>query len=56
MSQATSQSLYSFYNGSFTYGYKALIQLNPQINKNLKIPKSEDFNKHLKRTQFTANF
>lgn len=56
MSQATSQSLYSFYNTSFTYGYNALIQLNPQINKNLKIPKSENFYKPLKRTQFTTKF
>ena len=56
MSQATSSSFYSFYNSAFTSGYNALIQSNPQINRNLHIPKPEDFYKPIQRTQFTSNF
>lgn len=56
MSQATSNAFYSFFNSAFTSGYNALIQANPQINRNLHIPKPEDFYKPIQRCQFTSNF
>lgn len=56
MSQATSNSLYTFYKESFQSGCSAFINSNSSIKKNYVIPKPEDFYKPIQRTQFTAKF
>lgn len=56
MSQATSNSLYTFYKESFRSGCSAFINSNSSIKKNYTIPKPEDFYKPIQRTQFTTNF
>lgn len=56
MTQATSDSLYTFFKESFRSGCSAFIHSNPTIKGNYVLPKPEDFFKPIQRAQFTVNF
>lgn len=56
MSQATSSSLYTFYKATFNAACNSFIKSNPQIKHKYQIPKPEDCDKMVHRTQFISKF